>query len=178
MELRPPGAPIDDPFFAALRRRHPDVDLVVLPSPDAEVPGAEDAPAGTVTDPTVDQVADLVGAAAAELWAAVAPLSGRVPETRVRYADREADVRAVAQVVDHRSDGYAVLVRLRHELEERGWFVQRPPSPRGSALERLVAELDGGHLVASYAEATGAVVLELSSSPLPVGVDRARELVR
>ncbi len=33
MELRPPTEPIDDPFFAALRRRHPDVDVVLLPPP-------------------------------------------------------------------------------------------------------------------------------------------------
>ena len=178
MELRAPGVPIDDPFFAALRRRHPDVDLVVLPPPEPGGPGPGDGSVRWVADDTVAQIADLVAAAAAELWTAVAPLSGREPETRVRYAEREADVRAVAQVVDRRSDGYAVLVRLRHELEERGWFVQRPPSPPGSVLERLVAELDGAHLVASYAEAGGALVLELSSSALPVGVDRARELVR
>jgi hypothetical protein len=80
----------------------------------------------------------------------------------------------VARVVERRDDGFALLVRLRGELEERGWFVQRPPG----GLERLVAELDGGHLVASYAEQSGTLVVELSSSALRVGVERARELVR
>jgi hypothetical protein len=168
MELRGPDSPVDDPFFAAIRRRHPDVDLVVLPP---EEPTEE--PAAPVDDATVWRAVELVAAAAAQLWAAVAPLSEQLPETRVRYADREADVRAVARVVDRRSDGYAVLVRLRHELEEGGWSVRRS---RG-ALERIVAELDGGTLVASYAEKTGVVVVELSSAPLPVGVERARELV-
>jgi hypothetical protein len=171
MELRPPGSPVDDPFFAAIRRRHPDVDLVVLP-PD---PPAED-PLAPVDDADVVRAVELVGRAAAELWAAVAPLTQADPETRLRYADRESDVCVVAQVAEKRSDGYALLVRLRHELEERGWDVLRPPGPDG-ALERLAAERDGGRLVASYAEASGAVLLSISSAPLPVGVERARELV-
>ena len=40
-----------------------------------------------------------------------------------------------------------------------------------------MATLDGGRLVASYAEETGALVLEVCSAALPVGVERARELV-
>jgi hypothetical protein len=92
----------------------------------------------------------------------------------VQFADRETDVRAVARVVERTGDGYVVLLRLRHELERRGWIVQRPPD----GLERLVAELDGGRLTATYAEGSGALLLELSSAALPVGVERARELVR
>jgi hypothetical protein len=174
MELRPPGSPVDDPFFAAIRRRHPDVDLVALPpDPPADEPIE---PVEPVDDAAVARVAELVGQTAGHLWAAVAPLTQAGPETRVRYAAREADVRAVARVVEKRSDGYALLVRLRHELEQRGWVVLRPPSPE-NGLERLDAEREGSHLVASYAEASGAVLLELASRPLPVGVERARELV-
>ena len=84
-------------------------------------------------------------------------------------------MRAVARVVDRRSDGYAVLVRLRHELEQRGWSCSGRPARCAGAD---VAELDGGRLLASYAEESGVVLLELSSAPLPVGVERARELVR
>ena len=168
MEIRPSGAPIDDPFFAVVRRRHPDVDLVVLPPDD------EAQPVETVDDATVDRAAELVEAFAHTLWVAIAPLSETEPEARLRYGEREAEVRAVARVVDRREDGYAVLVRLRHELELRGWAVRRPPG----ALERLTAGLAGGRLMATYAEETRVVTLELSSAPLPVGVERARELVR
>jgi len=168
MELRPPGTPIDDPFFDAVRRRHPDVDLVALP------PDATTEPADPVDDATVARVAELVAEAAADLWSAVAPGSVTAPTTQVRFADRESDVRAVARVVESTRDGYALLVRLRHELEQRGWLVDRPPG----GLERLVAELHGGRLLASYAEGSGALLLDLSSAALPVGVDRARELVR
>lgn len=168
MEIRPSGAPIDDPFFAAVRRRHPDVDLVVLPptAPDEE-------PVETVDDATVDRATELVEAFADGLWVAIAPLSETEPHASLRYGDRESEVQAVARVVDVREDGHAVLVRLRHELELRGWTVRRPPG----ALERLTASLNGGRLVASYAEQTGVVMLELRSVALPVGVERARELV-
>ena len=50
MSLRPASGPVDDPFFARVRRRHPDLDLVLLPpeTPDAGTPapaepGAEEA---------------------------------------------------------------------------------------------------------------------------------------
>ena len=172
MELRPPGTPIDDPFFEAVRSRHPDVDLVAVPPDDTT------EPADPVDDATVARVVELVAEAADGLWSAVAPDDDAAPTTRVQFADRESDVRAVARVVASTGDGYAVLVRLRHELEQRGWFVQRPPSRQEGGLERLVAELDGGRLLASYAEGSGALLLELSSAALPVGVERARELVR
>ena len=169
MEIRPSGAPIDDPFFAAVRRRHPDADVVLLPPTASEEETLE-----SVDDATVDRATELVEAFADELWVAIAPLSDTEPEVRVQHGDRESAVQAVARVVDRRSDGYAVLVRLRHELELRGWTVRRP----AGELERLTASLDGGRLVASYAEETGVVMVELSSAGLPVGVERARELVR
>ncbi len=169
MEIRPSGAPIDDPFFAAVRRRHPDVDVVLLP---ATAP--EQEPLETVDDAVVDRAIELVEAFADELWLAVVPLSQSEPDVRLRYGEHESAVQAVARVVDRRSDGYAVLVRLRHELELRGWTVRRSPGQ----LERLTASLDGVRLVASYAEETGVVLLELRSAGLPVGVERARELVR
>jgi hypothetical protein len=167
MEPRPPDAPID-PFWEAVRRRHPDADLVLLPPEDAT------EPADPVDDATVGLVTGLVAEAAGALWRAVAPDSAVVPQVRLRFGDRETDVRAVAHVVERTPDGYARLVRLRHELERGGWSVQRPPH----GLERLVAELYGGRCHASYAEGSGTLVLELSSAALPVGVRRARELVR
>ena len=53
MSLHPAPGPVGDPFFARVRRRHPDLDLILLPpdAPDAGAPrpaepGAEDALAG------------------------------------------------------------------------------------------------------------------------------------
>src|SRR5689334_18958562 len=41
MSLRPASGPVGDPFFARVRRRHPDLDLVLLPP---ETPGAPETP--------------------------------------------------------------------------------------------------------------------------------------
>ena len=50
MSLHPAPGPVGDPFFARVRRRHPDVDLVLLPPEPPEAgrparpePGAEQA---------------------------------------------------------------------------------------------------------------------------------------
>lgn len=50
MSLRPASGPVGDPFFAQVRRRHPDLDLVLLPPEAADAgtprpaePGAEEA---------------------------------------------------------------------------------------------------------------------------------------
>ena len=44
MSLRPATGPVGDPFFARVRRRHPDLDLVLLPpeAPDAGTPAVAD----------------------------------------------------------------------------------------------------------------------------------------
>lgn len=40
MSLRPASGPIGDPFFARVRRRRPDLDLVLLPPETPETPAA------------------------------------------------------------------------------------------------------------------------------------------
>ena len=46
MRLLPPETPVTDPFLAAFRRRHPDVDLVLLPPPDRQPDRQPGAPTG------------------------------------------------------------------------------------------------------------------------------------
>jgi hypothetical protein len=150
MELRAPTETIDDPFFAAVRRRHPDVDVVLLPP----MP-----PPGPVTDQVADdEVAaalTLVATEADQLWSTVAPGAPERPETRCGFGDDPSSVRAVARVVARRGDGVEVLVRLRRELERRG---------------------GGLDVTTSYAEGSGALLLTVSSPSMPVGVERARVL--
>ncbi|MGB0102516.1 MAG: hypothetical protein WBP61_19715, partial [Nocardioides sp.] len=65
------------------------------------------------------------------------------------------------------------LAGLASALRDAGWEIGALPG----GVDRLVAGRAGAELRASYA-ATGAFVLTLSSAPVLVGVDRARELVR
>lgn len=167
MQLRPSTAPITDPFFAALRRRHRDVDVVLVPT----------RPPGAVPDPVSDDdVAGALARVATEtrlLWAAVVPDADDEPDVRFGFGADPASVRAVARVVAHRDDGFEVLVRLRHELESHGWALHRPP---GAGVERLSGVLDDLDLGASYAARSGALLLTVTSESLVVGAGRAREL--
>jgi hypothetical protein len=168
MELRTPNTPIDDPFFAAVRRRHPEVDVVLLPAPG---PADGDPTPGDEVAATLARVAIEAGG----IWSAVAPDAAEQPDARLAFGVDESSVRAVARVVASRDDGFAVLLRLRHELGNHGWAVRRPP---GAGVERLTGVLDESDLTASYAEASGTLLLTLASASMPVGRDRARELTQ
>jgi hypothetical protein len=168
MELRPSTTPIDDPFFATLRRRHPDVDVVLLPPTGP--PGADPESAG---EDDVAAALIRVATQTRQLWLAVAPGADDQPDARYGFGADPASVRAVARVVARRDDGLDVLVRLRHELGSHGWELRRP---RGAGVERLTGVLDDLDLTASYAEQSGTLILAVSSESMHVGADRAREL--
>ena len=165
MELRPPNAPLDA-FFGPVRRRHPDVDIVVLPPEPA--PSSEPADdAGLVG--ILARTADTAEAA----WAA----SGQptlTPTTWWRFGPDDGTVVAWARADAETAEGHKALAALRGSLEDDGWRVRRLPG----AVERLSAVRGALRVQASYAEDTGALLLEVSSRPMPVGRTRARELVR
>ncbi|WP_193609270.1 hypothetical protein [Nocardioides lijunqiniae] len=169
MELQPVPDPTGDPFFDALRRRHPDVDVVLLPP---EPPPAD--PDAVVDEDLPGAVLARVATLAEDLWAAAARDSDAVPEARMVYGDGPGAVRAASRVATRRDDGFHVLVALRHELETHGWAVTRPPG----AVERIEGHLDDLTVTASYVEGTGALLFRLTSGSLTVGLDRARELTR
>jgi hypothetical protein len=169
MELRPLSDPLGDPFFDAVRRRHPDVDIVVLPPAPPPVPPDS---LELVGDDEVAATLIRVATLARQLWASAARESAEKPEARFAYGSGPSAVRAVARVATRRDDGFHVLVALRHELETDGWEVTRPPG----VVERIVAHLDDLTVSASCAEGAGALLFELSSASLPVGDTRAREL--
>ena len=168
MELLPPGAPLSDPMLDAVRRRHPDVDLVVLPPEPTPLPA--DAPDGEG-----DQVAttiDLVRRLATAVWSRVAetpadppvdPGFGPVPGTVVVRSRHCASV----------PDRPRVLTELRDDLQGEGWHFRRP----WGAVERLVGERDGVELRGCYAPVTGTLLVTLTSAALFVGPDQARRLV-
>jgi hypothetical protein len=164
--MEPPNEPIDEPFFAAVRRRHPDIDIVLLP--------AERPP----TDPeaNADELAAealvRVATQARQLWSAIAPGATERPEPRFRFGIDPASVRPISTLSVRRDDGYEVLVRLRHELESHGWDVRRPEG----TVERLTGIVDTLEVSASYAEAAAVFVFTASGPSVTVGPERAREL--
>lgn len=169
MHREPPG-PVGDPFFDEVRRRHPDVDIVLLPPSDGEQ-AAADSP--VVGDDVVATARIRVDAAARQLWEAAAPGSDELPEERLGYAAHEGWLRSSARVAEKRDDGADALDRLERDLRGRGADVRR----ESGALPRLLATLDDLTVTASAAP-TGAVLLAVESEPLHVGESRAPELVR
>lgn len=161
MELQPPTAPLP-PFWAAVRRRHPDADIVLLP---VDPPGPA---AVEVDDRTVEDAVARVDATAAALGA-------EPPATaEIGFGPDPGTVVARVRLATHRQDGLETLNRVRDLLDGHGFSVRRPEG----GLARLVGHRDDLHVRASYAEPTTTFLLEVSSDPMPVGNDRARGLVR
>lgn len=166
MELLPPGAPLRDPMLDAVRRRHPDVDLVVRPPEPTPVSTA------VVDDDQFASTTDLVRRLATGLWSRVVstpdeppvdPGFGPVPGTVVVRSRHCAIV----------PDRPHVLTELRDDLQGEGWHFRRP----WGAVERLVGERDGVELRGCYAPVTGTLLVTLTSAALFVGTDQARRLV-
>ncbi len=173
MELRGNDVPVDDPFFAPVRARHPDVDIVVLPAPTT--PPAGSGPDGEThldaPDPT--EALARVEAATRPLLTALDAPQGTHPETTFRFGVEEGVVRATAAAVAHLEHGAVALDRLHHLLLAHGWEVLRP----AGGVPRITGAHEGLSVTASYAAATQTFLLTVSSEPLPVGVVDARALV-
>lgn len=169
MKLQPPHSPVPDPFFASLRRRHPDVDVVLLrPEPS---PAEADPPAG---DEAVTDVLGQARDALAEVRDVVAgTVAGLDAVARLGHAGRSGAVVARLRASGPSADGRAALDALGGRLPAHGWEVHRVRQ----APPVLAARRGPMHLRATYAAATGTFLLEITSDPVSVGAVRARELV-
>ena len=159
MTLHPADGPIEDPFFAAVRRRHPDIDLVLLP------------PEGPPPDPQPG-AANLVRTDLETVRARVAEL-GVEGEERLELGDLPGTVRATARSL-RRTDQISVVDGAVAAAAGHGWDPQRRPG----AVELVLGTRDELRLRMSYAATTGVLVLEVSGPDRPVGRDTARDLVR
>jgi hypothetical protein len=166
MELRPSDAPLDA-FFAPVRRRHPDVDLVVLP---VQGPAPQREPVG---EAELDAVRHRVFDTAGRLWAAALPTTDP-PEPAWRCGPGDGTVVVSARSGLTTPHGLPALVALRGALEGEGWLV----GGVGGETRRLTGRRGDLQVHASYAEATGAFLVEVGSEPIRVGRTRARRLVR
>jgi hypothetical protein len=166
MTLHPADGPLQDPFFAAVRRRHPDVDLVVLPPERAPA-----EPAEPVDDDVVRADLETVRTRLTE-WAEAAGLTVDGDE-RLEPGDAPGTVSAAARLTARITDT-AVVDRLALLAVELGWDVRRHRGP----VEVLLGSADRLVLRGSYAASTGVLVLEVRAASVPVGRDRVHELLR
>ncbi len=169
MDLTRHSGPLDDPFFEPLRRRHPDVDIVILPPEEAP----QEPALPQVTDEVVAAEVDRIAAAAEALWRVAGEDVDAHPGTFVALGDLPGTVQARARVVTRTPEGFRVLVRLRGELVDQGWRVDRVEGP----VEQLLGTGPDAALRASYAEQSGTLIVELTGLRAYVGTDRARALV-
>jgi hypothetical protein len=168
MELQPPNEPVPDPFLAAVRRRHPDADLVAQSPPSGPAPTD-----GRVDDAAVEAAVDRLQRQTTELWSHVAE-HGDGPTVGLTFGALPGTVVARSRHAAVVPDRPGILDELHDALQGDGWEFRRP----WGAVERLVGRLEGVELRATYAVETGALLVVLTSAPLPVGADHARELVR
>jgi hypothetical protein len=167
MELQSRGAPLPA-LFAAVRRRHPDVDIVL--QSDEQLAAESAGLAEPATEKQLANAFDLTTGTATGAWAEAVG-DGQLPDSRFAFGPDETTVTARARV-SARLDS-SPLAALAAALVPTGWEMDHRPGD----VSQLVAHRATMQLVASYAPATGAFVLTASSTPLTVGVDRARELV-
>ncbi len=165
MEPPPAGSPPDDPFFAPLRGRHPDVDLVLLPPEPARRPEHLDASCVAAAAEQAARTAALLGAGAG-----LASETG----TRLGFGPDPGTVVATARLVESCAEDATVLDRLAGVGAGDGWEVHL----RAGAVASLVGRGGDLRLRATYAAATRALVVEVASMPLAVGSATARDLVR
>lgn len=165
MHLLPPSVPLDA-FFAPVRRRHPDLDIVVLPAPGP--PPAEEPVDEAQLAATLDRVTRALG----RMSAAVLP--GQSPTARWSFGPAEGTVTAAARCAVRTPDGSGALGALCGVLAEERWRIHRVPG----AVERIAGVRGDLRLQASYAGRTGAFLVEVRSEPRCVGKARARRLVR
>lgn len=110
MRLLTPETPVHDPFLAAVRRRHPDVDLVLLPPPAPPPPSS-----GELDDADTHALRADLAERARRAWPA-----DDEPTTTLRYGSVEAAVRAVARLAARPADPHAFLASLRANLAADG----------------------------------------------------------
>ena len=142
-----------DPFFAALRARRPDIDIVILPPVDPP-------------EPSPEATADELSRSAETVDATVAAIAARLPEPtadgpRWETYDRE-DVRRWAQLEARAADGGAILAILDQAFRDAGWH----SSLAVKAFHRWTASQPEVQIVGTWSESHHALVVTVTGRVL------------
>lgn len=176
----PPAVLDDDPFWSVVRRRHPDVDVVLLPEP---APPAPSDPASSLTYEQVREVALLVG----QTWASLAPLvraAGCLDEGAPAAAPsvgwRGGDATFAALVIAKGlpgiglAPGQELLRDIGTRLAEAGWPVDPHRGPRGESVLRA----RGPRVDVEAVAGPGATMVRIASGLLPTDDDVRRRVAQ
>lgn len=173
-----------DPFWSVVRRRHRDVDIVLLPTG-----GARPAPAGAAAPPVVDPAAEAEHweEETGRLWGSLigndrpSQPSARWTAGRTSGAFRHETTRRLDDVEP--IEGVAAVERARRALTDDGWHVLAP----ADGLPRVLAGRGEGpqriELQLVHAPVEGRLVLRLRSADVrlaapPTADDQAGREVR
>lgn len=167
-----------DPFWGAVRRRHPDVDIVLLPD-EGPVPASSGLPPAELDDDVVGRL----DAGPLLLWRALVGADVPTPDSRWTGADTRDAVRRELTLA---ADGFdpveatALVHDAAASLRAGGWHVLAPADGMPRALaSRPAPEGLGGReeLQLVLVPGNGRVVLRWRSAAIPVGRGAARQLV-
>lgn len=183
MSIRRVPGPTGEPFWDALLRRHPDLELVLLP-PDGSEPRATSGPA--LDDATLQAVRRTVRAAVDAVLVRVGvdvdSASTDLTERLTAGSARDSVSVHVRRVVPGGADE-ASPREVVDALREDRWQVTDHPG----VVHRVVASRDdlpagpvsvGVTVVVGLARTTGSLQIEAETADLPVGADVARALLR
>lgn len=182
---RVPGTP-GEPFWDALLRRHPDLEVVLLPPEQPAAPAPESRPA--LDDATVAAVRRAVRVAVdavlVRVGVDVASAATDLTERLTAGATRDSVSVHVRRVVPGGADE-ASPSEVVDALREDQWQVSEHPG----VVHRVVAsrtDLPAGSrglrvgvtVVVGLVRTTGSLQIEAETVDLPVGADAARALLR
>lgn len=163
-----------DPFWSVVRRRHPDLDIVLLPPEappvaDSGLPERSPAPFATSTAVSADDHwTRLVGHGTPRRLATWIP-GPSADSVRCTVTLTLDDASATAGI-QHLREAETVLAA-------DGWRVFTPPTGMPRIMADRPGEIGDEHLLFGYAPETGRLFLRLASTGLPVGADRAHDLI-
>lgn len=165
-----------DPLFAALRRRHPDVDVVLLPP-------EEPAPSHRATEGDDAEVRARLAAVELARERVLAVLLPLVPDLAAvaaaapAFGGTEAQVRGLVRLRGTSDAGPDLPQEVAEALARLGWATR--VTGGSGAVGRVAGVLDDVELSLTHAAppASGVVLVVLAGAPLTVGVGAARRWV-
>jgi|GEM_PF-2607014 len=167
--------PIDsDPFWSAVRARHPDLDVVLLP-PEPAAPAESGRPHRAPGPFARMQAAD-----ADELWSAlVGHGMPRRQTTWIPGPTSDSARHTITLTLDEVGDtaGIGHLREARDLLPDAGWHVFTPPTGMPRVLADRPGDLGEVTVLFGYAPAERRLFLRLTSTGVPLGRRLVQELI-